>query len=107
MELDKTYINANLYNPELNKSYASKPKVEKVVKPPRRPIIIKSFIGSVILLLTFALINKPNKKQPKQLINKVSKGKSNLPCGLIKIDIKYLKEAPKNPPRPTNSKFFI
>ena len=56
--------------------YVSIPNAEKVVKPPRTPIIINSYDDiSFIKIVLLTLINNPIIKQPIRLIISVPIGK--------------------------------
>lgn len=85
----------------------SNPKVEKVVKPPKRPVSKKRVNSGVIKLCFSArLAIIPIKKQPSILATNVPEG--NCPVALgSQREILYLAMVPKNPPHPTKINSFI
>lgn len=85
----------------------SKAKVEKVVKPPHNPVLIKSTsLGDSELFFNARDATSPITKQPKRFITKVFTGKINGSLRGIR-PIKYLKLAPIPPPKATTKQFNI
>ena len=80
--------------------------MEKVVSAPKNPVIKRAFwVGEMIFSKYIA--KKPIKKLPITFTLKVPKGKSKELSFWIKLDIKNLLIAPKNPPIPTAKMIFI
>ena len=101
-QLPVMYIADNTYFPFLISSKLSKLKVEKVVNPPKKPIVIKSFSSGGKNSVLFKVIPTmyPIRKQPAKFAIKVPYN-DELQHDLATQDIKNLVTAP-NPP-PTNT----
>lgn len=78
-------------------------KVENVVKPPQKPVII----NIRKLLEGIRLANSPIQKHPNILTVKVAIGKGNGSDLTINTDARKRKMLPTAPPTPTNSICFI
>ena len=85
----------------------SSAKVEKVVKPPHKPVFIKSTVfGESELFLTARAAIRPITKHPRRFITRVFTGKANGSLSGIR-PIRYLRQAPIPPPKATIKQFNI
>ena len=95
------FMNESKYSPFLNRYIVSALNVENVLRPPRNPVVRKTFMFSEKILL--CLLNsriKPISKPAKMLENKVPNGKAGC-FAPAKSVMKYLRQEPIAPPNPT------
>ena len=91
--------------PQLNKVTVSLLKVEKVVKAPKNPVIkrhLKLFDKSNLSIISVKI---PIKKPPETFTKRVETGINEDKFANL-FDTKYLKTAPKAPPRATYIKLI-
>ena len=94
-------------SPVLMSVSVSKAKGEKVVKPPHKPVYIKSTVfGESELFFTARAAISPITKQPRRFITRVFTGKVNGSLRGIR-PIRYLRQAPIPPPNATTKQFNI
>lgn len=90
---------ANNISVSRKRAMDSKLKEEKVVNPPRIPMVRNIFNdGSEINFSSSIVIRKPMAKQPIRLTKRVPKGKLAGKILCIAPDSQYLKDAPMPPP---------
>lgn len=87
-----------------NNAMLSKPKLEKVVKPPNIPITTNSLNASACLYITYDM-HTPMRKHPMMFAANVGHGNPVL-TGFIAAHSRYLQTAPIAPPEATNSNVF-
>ena len=76
-------------------------KVEKVVKPPQKPVVNRRHqLLSVVENLAKMPYNSPIMKHPNRLTVRVPHGNDVL-CPFINVEIKYLAAPPTKLPEPT------
>ena len=76
-------------------------KVEKVVKPPHRPVVNRRHqLLSVVENFAKMPYNSPIRKHPNRLTVRVPHGNDVL-CPFIKVEMKYLAAPPIKLPDPT------
>lgn len=75
MLLASRLIRANLYSPERIRSIVSRVKEEKVVNPPKRPVKRKARVLWEKEKASAILQQKPIRKEPITLTDKIPKGK--------------------------------
>ena len=86
---------------EENSSTVSKLKVEKVLRPPNKPVFMNNLIcGEIKPVCRSIPMIKPINNPAITFETSVPKGKAT-PKFLKKTASKYLKHEPKNPPTPT------
>src|SRR5690606_4064178 len=82
----------------------SRAKAEKVVNPPQNPVTKSSFKSEFSIC---CLAKNPTKipiiKQPKTFTIKVAHGKALCTSFCVQTDVRYRKQLPIPPPRPTIS----
>jgi hypothetical protein len=83
-------------------------KVEKVVKPPQKPVVSSRHKGcdAEYCLLNHANSN-PKRKHPNRLTIHVPHGNPCAPSDFMNKDMPYLNAPPKKLPIPTINKDFI
>lgn len=93
------YRRAMVLNPWRNRRRLSFAKEEKVVKPPKKPVIRKSrrFVERAVVS-TLRVKIKPIKREPTRLTTHVPHGKTPPIRSPIKSVTKYRAIAPKAPP---------
>ena len=89
--------------PVLMKLTTSNPNVEKVVKPPQRPMIQKARNDSAFAELSENFTSKPIRNAPNRLTTRVGQGRYDF----IKMPTTARKTEPQEPPAATKSKNLI
>ena len=81
----------------------SNPKVEKVVKPPQKPVVNRRIVAVELLFLLKYEDNNPIRKHPNILMRKVGSGKVVFVFSWMMKEQRYLHALPMPPPRKTKT----
>lgn len=81
----------------------SNPKVEKVVKPPQKPVVNRRMVAVELLFLLKYEDNNPMRKHPKILMRKVGRGKVVFVFSWMMKEQRYLHALPMPPPKKTKT----